>query len=98
MPKDPKSPSSRTNRHNPLHEDLADATIVKPRNTERHKKRRDRNHSNPSSENYVDSKLSRKILQIAREQQDELDEESRPIHGKPNAFLTPQDPKDGEWE
>jgi len=84
MPKDTtKSPArSQSVRHNPLHEDLTATSIVQPRKEERQKRRRAESKS--SNNGYVDAQLSRKILQIAREQQDELEAEGEGGAGIPS--------------
>ncbi|KAF8453631.1 Bystin-domain-containing protein [Terfezia claveryi] len=78
MPKDTTSARTASRRHNPLHEELASL------NTARTKPSRSSKHRSPDGEDdhhssnaYVDAGLSRKILRIAREQQDELQEEEK---------------------
>lgn len=74
----PKDASSRTTsrRHNPLHEELVAHNSVRPKPS-RPTKHRDNDPDMPNGE-YVDAGLSRKILRMAREQQDELEGEDAP--------------------
>lgn len=69
MPKDSARPHRR---HNPLHEEILENTPGNLRKVSR-SKRKER-ASKPDE--YVDASLSKKILQIAREQQDELVDEA----------------------
>lgn len=62
-------------RHNPLHEELLEHAPGNPRKTA-HSKRKERSSSSSKSADYVDAGMSKKILQIAREQQDELVDEA----------------------
>lgn len=72
MPKESTSGPRPHRRHNPLHEELLEDVSGNLRKVSR-AKRKER-QSKP--EEYVDSNLSKKILQIAREQQDELQDEA----------------------
>jgi len=69
MPKEVAPRQSR--RHNPLHDDLVENDSGNPRRIARSK----RKEKHEKFENYVDSGLSKRILKIARDQQDELHEE-----------------------
>lgn len=68
MPKDARS----QRRHNPLHEEILENTSGNLRRASRSK----RKERSSKPEEYVDASMSRKILQIAREQQDELVDEA----------------------
>ncbi|KAH8148971.1 uncharacterized protein LAJ45_06946 [Morchella importuna] len=72
MPKESTSGPRPHRRHNPLHEELLEDAPGNLRKVSR-AKRKER-QSKP--EEYVDSSMSKKILQIAREQQDELQDEA----------------------
>lgn len=72
MPKESTSGPRPHRRHNPLHEELLEDSPGNLRKVSR-AKRKER-QSKP--EEYVDSSMSKKILQIAREQQDELQDEA----------------------
>lgn len=72
MPKDIASGPRQHRRHNPLHEEILENAPGSLRKVSR-AKRRER-QSKPDE--YVDSGMSKKILQIAREQQDELEDEA----------------------
>ncbi|KAI8875517.1 Bystin-domain-containing protein [Backusella circina FSU 941] len=86
-----KTKGARAPRHDPLHVQLADmpeqSTIKKaPR-----QKFVERNNRGEEGEEYLDAKLSKKILKIAREQQEQLekaneDEEERPSKQFPLGF------------
>ena len=69
MPKEVAPRQSR--RHNPLHDDLVENDSGNLRRIARSK----RKEKHEKFENYVDSGLSKRILKIARDQQDELHEE-----------------------
>jgi len=69
MPKEVAPRQGR--RHNPLHDDLVENDSGNLRRTARSK----RKEKIEKIENYVDSGLSKRILKIARDQQDELQEE-----------------------
>lgn len=75
MPKAPKSPGLReSQRHNPLTEDYAPSTSYKQKPAKRQKRSRDEN----DGEGFVDSKSSRKILEIGRELAEEAEGENQP--------------------
>ncbi|KAF3927533.1 Bystin [Arthrobotrys entomopaga] len=101
MPKEPpKSPASRQARHNPLFEDLTASSKPTPSSANRQKRKASKD-SRSDNEGFVDPNLSRKILQLAREQQDELDQErssSKPAKPVVDNFLIPQNQGVGEWE
>ncbi|EWC44222.1 hypothetical protein DRE_06967 [Drechslerella stenobrocha 248] len=99
MPKDvAKSPSARQARHNPLYEDLTAAKTVSSKPTRQ--KRKVSKDSGNDVDGFVDPALSRKILQLAREQQDELDGGQAAKGPKPvvDNFLVPQNQGVGDWE
>ncbi|KAF3162891.1 snoRNA-binding rRNA-processing protein [Orbilia oligospora] len=99
MPKDTaKSQTNRQARHNPLYEDLTVSKTVSSKPT-REKRRASKDARKSSDEGFVDSMLSRKILQLAKEQQDELEEEKPSQNGKSvvDNFLIPHQGV-GEWE
>lgn len=74
MPKTPKSPAVReAQRHNPLVEDYAPSNPYKQKSAKTRKRSRDEN----DGDGYVDSKSSRKILEIGRELAEEADSENR---------------------
>ncbi|EPS38084.1 hypothetical protein H072_8186 [Dactylellina haptotyla CBS 200.50] len=99
MPKDlTKSPASRQARHNPLYEDLTAAKTAtsKPARQKRKVSKDARN----DEDGFVDPNLSRKILQLAREQQNELHDERHSTNTTKPAvdnFLIPQQGV-GDWE
>lgn len=100
MPKTPKSPATREGqRHNPLAEEYAPSAEYKQKAPKKNRKRsRDEN----DGEGYVDSKSSRKILDIAQELADEAESESkaqRPLPPKANsAFDFEARLREGEGE
>ncbi|KAK6501111.1 snoRNA-binding rRNA-processing protein [Arthrobotrys musiformis] len=99
MPKDTtKSQSNRQARHNPLYEDLTASKTASSKPT-RQKRKASKDGRNDTDEGFVDPMLSRKILQLAREQQDELEGEKPTKNGKPpvDNFLIPHQGV-GEWE
>jgi len=71
MPKTPKSPVIRDQRHNPLAEDLA------PSNPWKAKASKPRKPSRDEGESYVDSNSSRKILSISRQLAEEAEAEEK---------------------
>lgn len=73
----PKDGTRAHRRHNPLHEEILENTPGTLRKVSR-SKRKER-ASKPDE--YVDAGLSKKILQIAREQQDELVDEAAALGG-----------------
>lgn len=73
----PKDGTRAHRRHNPLHEEILENTPGTLRKVSR-SKRKER-ASKPDE--YVDAELSKKILQIAREQQDELVDEAAALGG-----------------
>lgn len=78
MPKDTTSARTNSRRHNPLHEELVSQNTARPKPSRVSKHRYpDAEDDHHSSNAYVDAGLSRKILRIAREQQDELEEEEK---------------------
>lgn len=68
MPKDASAAPRAHRRHNPLHEEILENTPGNLRKVSRSK----RKERSSKPDEYVDAGLSKKILQIAREQQDEL--------------------------
>ncbi|KAL0638945.1 snoRNA-binding rRNA-processing protein [Maublancomyces gigas] len=72
MPKDGAAVPRAHRRHNPLHEEILENTPGTLRQVSRSK----RKERSSKPDEYVDAGLSRKILQIAREQQDELVDEA----------------------
>jgi essential nuclear protein 1 len=74
MPKAPKSPGVRDQRHNPLAEEYAPSDPWKNKSAKRQKRNKDTKEEEPS---YVDSKSSRKILEIGRELEEEDERESQ---------------------
>lgn len=68
----PKDAPRAHRRHNPLHEEILENTPGTLRKVSRSK----RKERSSKPDEYVDAGLSRKILQIAREQQDELVDEA----------------------
>jgi hypothetical protein len=72
MPKAPKSPGGQQ-RHNPLAEEYAPSDPWKSKPAKRQK----RNKEEKEDEKYVDSKSSRKILDIGRELEEEDERENR---------------------
>jgi essential nuclear protein 1 len=81
MPKTPKSPGMRdSQRHNPLAEEYAPSNPLKQKPAKRQKRSRDEN----DGDGFVDSKSSRKILEIGRELADE-DENENQVRRPPTA-------------
>lgn len=74
MPKDTTSSRLSTRRHNPFHEELIAHNSVRPK-ASRPKHRSNDEDDSGNRNDYVDPGLSRKILRMAREQQDELEDE-----------------------
>jgi essential nuclear protein 1 len=73
MPKTPKSPGPReAQRHNPLAEEYAPSNPWKQKPAKRQKRERDETEQ----ERFIDSKASRKILDIGRELAEEDDREN----------------------
>ncbi|KAF8427784.1 Bystin-domain-containing protein [Tirmania nivea] len=91
MPKDTTSARTTSRRHNPLHEELASHNTARPRPSRPSKHRSPDGEDDHSSNVYVDAGLSRKILRIAREQQDELEEEQKrsSSRGRSNGVISP---------
>lgn len=75
MPKAPKSPGARPPRHDPLAEEYAPSDPFKGKPAKR-QKRANKDDKN-EEQNYVDSKSSRKILEIGRELEEEDQRESK---------------------
>jgi essential nuclear protein 1 len=73
MPKAPKSPGAREQRHNPLAEEYAPSDPWKQKPAKRQKRTKD----DQPQDKYVDSKSSRKILDIGRELEEEDERETR---------------------
>jgi len=69
MPKAPKSPALREQRHNPLAEEYAPSDPWKNKAPRRQK--RNKSDNEDDEQKYVDSKSSRKILEIGRELEEE---------------------------
>lgn len=69
MPKAPKSPGVRDQRHNPLAEEYAPADPWKSKAPKRQKQKK--SDKEEDEQKYVDSKSSRKILEIGRELEEE---------------------------
>ena len=69
MPKAPKSPGVRDQRHNPLAEEYAPSDPWKNKAPKRQK--RNKGDKEDDEQKYVDSKSSRKILEIGRELEEE---------------------------
>jgi essential nuclear protein 1 len=75
MPKAPKSPGAAVQqRHNPLAEEYAPSDPWKSKPAKRQK----RNKEEKEDDKFVDSKSSRKILDIGRELEEEDERENRP--------------------
>ncbi|KAI9496436.1 Bystin-domain-containing protein [Zychaea mexicana] len=95
MGKDKRS-SGRAQRHDPLHAELVDTPDQGIRRKAVRQKFVDRNGQEEVEEEYLDSKMSKRVLKMAREQQEQ-------IEGKPSSATTaaPQfplgfDPSDDE--
>ncbi|KAI8052387.1 Bystin-domain-containing protein [Syncephalis plumigaleata] len=79
MVKERTATTKQTTRHTPLHKEYmpsSDATFNKGAARKKYTERDERRRKKETAE-YVDPKLSKKILSIAREQQDELEREDR---------------------
>jgi essential nuclear protein 1 len=76
MPKAPKSPGARDQRHNPLAEEYAPSDPWKQKPAKRQKRSKD---DKEDEEKFIDSKSSRKILDIGRElaEEDERQNQAR---------------------
>lgn len=72
MPKAPKSPATRETQRSALHEEYA------PSNPYKQKAAKTRKRSENDGEGFVDSKSSRKILELGQELADEAASENRP--------------------
>ncbi|KAF2126982.1 rRNA processing protein-like protein Bystin [Dothidotthia symphoricarpi CBS 119687] len=85
MPKAAKSPGGREQRHNPLAEEYAPSDPYKQKSAKRQKRSRD---DAEAELGYVDSKSSRKILDIGRqlEEEDEREKDARRPPGANPAF------------
>lgn len=70
MPKAPKSPGVRDQRHNPLAEEYAPSDPWKNK-AQKRQKRSKGDKDDEEEQKYVDSKSSRKILEIGRELEEE---------------------------
>lgn len=79
------SDSKNKQRHNPLYRDISTQggnLRATPRASKQHQKGNKKDEE--QEEGYLDASTSRKILQLAREQQDELDEEENASENKPS--------------
>ncbi|CCX31895.1 Bystin-domain-containing protein [Pyronema domesticum] len=76
MPKATISDARSQRRHNPLHEELIETSTGGPLRKVARNKRKEKQDK---PEDYVDSGLSKKILQLAKEQQDEIEEEKEAL-------------------
>ncbi|KAJ4376103.1 snoRNA-binding rRNA-processing protein [Neocucurbitaria cava] len=74
MPKAPKSPGAREQRHNPLAEEYAPSDPWKNKPAKRQKRNKD---DKEGEQNFVDSKSSRRILEIGRELEEEDERENQ---------------------
>jgi essential nuclear protein 1 len=74
MPKAPKSPGARDQRHNPLAEEYAPSDPWKQKSAKRQKRNKD---DKEDEEKFIDSKSSRKILDIGRELAEEDERQSQ---------------------
>jgi len=74
MPKAPKSPGARDQRHNPLAEEYAPSDPFRTKAAKRQKRNRD---DPPEEQTVVDAKSSRRILDIGRELQEEDERENQ---------------------
>jgi essential nuclear protein 1 len=85
MPKAPKSPGAREQRHKPLGEEYAPSDPWKQKPAKRQKRTQE---DKDDEQNYVDSKSSRKILDIGRElaEEDEQETQARRSKGANAAF------------
>ncbi|KAI9269273.1 Bystin-domain-containing protein [Phascolomyces articulosus] len=72
MGKDKRS-AGKAPRHDPLHVELADNPDQGMRRKATRQKFIDRNEQGEAEEEYLDSKMSKRILKIAREQQEQID-------------------------
>ncbi|KAF2123181.1 Bystin-domain-containing protein [Lophiotrema nucula] len=110
MPKTPKSPGARDARHNPLTEEYAPSNPWKQKSAKRRKTSKD----DAEEERFVDSRASRRILDIGRDLAEEDEQENqvrRPPAANPAfnfetrlgedyAVRAPTEPHDDEdvWE
>ncbi|KAF2822284.1 rRNA processing protein-like protein Bystin [Ophiobolus disseminans] len=85
MPKAPKSPGAGIQRHNPLSEEYAPSDPWKQKPAKRQKRNKE---DKDEEQNFVDSKSSRKILDIGREleEEDERERKARRPEGANPAF------------
>lgn len=98
MPKT-KSESRLKQRHDPLHVELAHGNGIL-RNKSRGKATNQDSDDDEREEKFVDASLSRKILKIAKEQQDEIaDEEGEESEEDvSNPFMVNDEETVGDWE
>ncbi|KAI9474602.1 snoRNA-binding rRNA-processing protein [Coemansia sp. RSA 989] len=71
----PKASSKKKQRHDPLHVELRADGLVQSKNREKYTERENRRMLKESNDGYVDPKTSRRLLEIAREQQEEIEAE-----------------------
>ncbi|KAJ2556632.1 snoRNA-binding rRNA-processing protein [Coemansia sp. RSA 1933] len=71
----PKISSKKKMRHDPLHVDLKSDGQVKTKGRSKYAEREEKRLAKDSSEGYVDPKTSKRLMIIAREQQEEVAEE-----------------------
>ncbi|KAJ2851271.1 snoRNA-binding rRNA-processing protein [Coemansia brasiliensis] len=71
----PKASSKKKQRHDPLHVEMRADGLVQSKNREKYTERENRRMLKESNDGYVDPKTSRRLLEIAREQQEEIEAE-----------------------
>ncbi|KAI7850797.1 Bystin-domain-containing protein [Circinella umbellata] len=74
-----KRPNGKAPRHDPLHVELADTPDQGIRRKTTRQKFVDRNQQDQVEEEYLDSKMSKRILKIAREQQEQIEGNSTTV-------------------
>ncbi|KAJ1737207.1 snoRNA-binding rRNA-processing protein [Coemansia sp. Benny D160-2] len=72
----PKVANKKKERHDPLHVDIKSERQVKAKGRAKYSEREEKRTAKENNEGYVDPKTSRRLMQIAREQQEEIAEEN----------------------
>ncbi|KAI9302731.1 Bystin-domain-containing protein [Cunninghamella echinulata] len=97
MGKDIGKTKNRSQRHDPLHVELADHPERGMRKAPR-QKFVDRNNREDQVEEYLDPKLSKKILKIAQQQQEQLEQNREEDEKSGKSFPLGFDPSDDELD
>jgi len=81
MPRVPRAPQAENQRHNPLAEEYAPSYPFKQKAS--HKKRKSRSDGDNEDDHVIDTKASRKILQIGQELADEDEAQQKRLSSGP---------------